>query len=317
MVVNLAEVLLAHPVEGGAVQLGGAADEVMYLRLEEGLALDVVPLVGRDVTAIDEDVFGRPVAGLAGQPVAALEQQDALARRGEVAGERAAARPGSDHDDVVVLAHAGVLPGGTTVGAGVPGVVPERLPRRRQPGRRRFDELIPADPPAEDVVGPGLIGEDQGQEKEDDDGHRLERIRIGRRVVHGEAVGRVGTGHHHVGVQANEDRDDAGRRGDGGRGEGEAVAVRVDQPDRGQHGDDGEQLQRPEKEGAAGLHVRPDGEAHDRGGGKRGHRAGDLPGTYVHVAGGFEAQERRASQQADQHQGDPGEHRVGLEQIPE
>ena len=317
VVMDFTEVLLAHPVERGAVQLGRAADEVMHLRLEEGLALHVVPLVGRDVTAIDEDVFGRPVGRLAGQPVAPLEQQDALARRGEVAGERAAAGPRSDHDDVVVLAHAWLLPGGTTVGAGVPGAVPDGSPRRRRTGRRGFDELIPADPPAEDVVGPGLIGEDQRQEEEDDDGHRLERIRIGRRVVHGEAVGRVGTGHHHVGVQANEDRDDAGRRGDRGRGEGEAVAVRVDQPDRGQDGDDGEQLKRPEKEGAAGLHVRPDGEAHDRGGGERGHRAGDLPGAYVHVVGGFEAQERRAVQQADQHQGDPGEHGVGLEQIPE
>ena len=105
VVMNVAEVLLAHPVERGAVQLGGAADEVMHLRLEERLALHVVPAVGRDVAALDEHVLGRPVGRLAGQPVAALEQQDALARRGEVAGEGAAACPGTDHDDVVVLTH--------------------------------------------------------------------------------------------------------------------------------------------------------------------------------------------------------------------
>ena len=34
MVSQLAEVLLAHPVQGGAVELGGAADEVVDLRLE-------------------------------------------------------------------------------------------------------------------------------------------------------------------------------------------------------------------------------------------------------------------------------------------
>ena len=110
MVVQFAEVLLAHPVQRGPVQLGGAADEVMHLRLVERLGLRVVPAVGRDVTALHEHVLGGPVRRLARQPVAALEQQDALARGGEVAGERAAARPGPDDDDVVMLAHAGSFP---------------------------------------------------------------------------------------------------------------------------------------------------------------------------------------------------------------
>ena len=45
VVAQFAEVLLAHPVQRGAVQLGRAADEVMHLRLEERLGLRVVPAV--------------------------------------------------------------------------------------------------------------------------------------------------------------------------------------------------------------------------------------------------------------------------------
>src|SRR5262245_6755209 len=93
------EILFAEAVERGAVELGGAADEVVDLRLER-LALLVVPGVGRDVAVVDEDVGRRPVGRLAGKPVAALEQEDALARGREVAGERAAAGAGSDDDDV-------------------------------------------------------------------------------------------------------------------------------------------------------------------------------------------------------------------------
>ena len=110
MVVQFAEVLLAHPVQRGSVQLGGAADEVVHLRLEEGLALRVIPAILRDVPAVDEHVHGRPVRRLAGQPVAALEQQDPLARRGQVAGQRTTAGPGPDHDDVVMSVHAVLLP---------------------------------------------------------------------------------------------------------------------------------------------------------------------------------------------------------------
>ena len=109
VVLQLAEVLLAHAVQGGAVQLGGAADEVVHLRLEEGLVLDAVPVVGRDVAAVLEHVQGGPVLRLAGQPVAPFKQQDPLSRRGEVAGERAAARPGPDDDDVITFGHVGLL----------------------------------------------------------------------------------------------------------------------------------------------------------------------------------------------------------------
>ena len=103
MVPELAEVLFAHPVQRRAVELGGAADVVVHLRLE-GLAVGVVPGVRRDVAIVDEHVPGGPVLRLARQPVAALEQQDPLARGSEMARERAAARAAAD-DDHVVVAH--------------------------------------------------------------------------------------------------------------------------------------------------------------------------------------------------------------------
>ena len=101
VVAQLAEVLLAQAVQRGAVELRGAADAVVHLRLER-LAVLVVPGVRRHVAVVDEHVVGLPVLRLARQPVAALEQQDALARRGEVADERAAAGAAADDDDVVV-----------------------------------------------------------------------------------------------------------------------------------------------------------------------------------------------------------------------
>ena len=135
--------------------------------------------------------------------------------------------------------------------------------------------------------------------------------------MHGEAVGRVGARHHHVGIQADEDRDDAGRHRDRRGRERESVPALVDQPDGGEDGQDRQQLERPQKERAGGGHVGPDGEARDRGGGERRDPPGQAAGPVAHVAGGPQAQEGRPVQQADQHQGDPGEHRVGLKYLPE
>ncbi len=100
MVLELAEVLLAQAVERGTVELRRSADEVVDLRLER-LALVVVPGVLRDVAVVDEDLGRIPVLRLAGKPIAALEQQDALPRGCEVTGESAAARAGADDDHVV------------------------------------------------------------------------------------------------------------------------------------------------------------------------------------------------------------------------
>ena len=100
MVNQLTEILLTKAVERRAVELRRAADEVVDLRLERR-SLRVVPGVLGHVLVVDEDVLGEPVGGLAGEPVAPLEQQDPLPGRCQVAREGAAACPGSDDDDVV------------------------------------------------------------------------------------------------------------------------------------------------------------------------------------------------------------------------
>ena len=135
--------------------------------------------------------------------------------------------------------------------------------------------------------------------------------------MNGEAVGRVGARDHHVGVQADENRHDARRHRDCGGGEREAVPAVVHQPDGGQDGEDRQQLKRPQKERVGGGYMRPDGEAHDRGGGERRHPPAQPLGSLVQVAGGSQGQEGRAVQQAEQHQRDPGVHGVGLKYLPE
>ena len=100
VVADLAEVLGAQPVEGCAVELRRAADEVVDLRLERRPAA-VVPRVLRDVAVVDEHVLCEPVRGFARQPVAALEQEDPLAGRSKLARQRAAACARPDDDDVV------------------------------------------------------------------------------------------------------------------------------------------------------------------------------------------------------------------------
>jgi hypothetical protein len=104
VVAQRAEVLRAQAVQRGAVELRRAADEVVHLRLER-LVLAVEPLVVRHVAVVDEHVGGLPVLGLARQPVAALEQEDALPGRREMAGERPPAGAGADDDHVEVLHH--------------------------------------------------------------------------------------------------------------------------------------------------------------------------------------------------------------------
>ena len=80
-----AEILLAQPVESGAVELGRAADEVMDAGLES-LAVLVAPGVLRCVAVCDEDFGGGPVFRLAREPAAALEDEDAFAGGSEVTG---------------------------------------------------------------------------------------------------------------------------------------------------------------------------------------------------------------------------------------
>ena len=64
VVAELAEVLRAQAVQRGAVELRGAADEVVHLRLER-LAVAVVPGVRGHVAVVDEHVVRLPVLRLA------------------------------------------------------------------------------------------------------------------------------------------------------------------------------------------------------------------------------------------------------------
>ncbi len=107
-VLELAEIPGPQPVQRGAVELGGAADEVVHLRLER-LPVGVVPGVGRDVLAVHEHRAGIPVVHLAGQEIAPFEQQDPLAGRGQRVGQRAAAGAGAHDDHVIVLSHIPIL----------------------------------------------------------------------------------------------------------------------------------------------------------------------------------------------------------------
>src|SRR3954462_9574722 len=71
------------------------------------LSILVAPRLLGVVSPLDVDRAGAPVVLLAAHVVAALDQQNPLARRGEMIDERAAAcaRPDDDH---VVVRHAGV-----------------------------------------------------------------------------------------------------------------------------------------------------------------------------------------------------------------
>jgi len=74
------------------------------LRLER-VRVSVVPRLGRDVAAVDEHVLSAPVVRLARQPVAALEQQDALPRWRQTVYQRATAGTAADHDHIVCVGH--------------------------------------------------------------------------------------------------------------------------------------------------------------------------------------------------------------------
>ena len=104
VVADLAEVALAQAEEDRAVELRVAADEVLRVGRERR-AVGVEPLLAGHVAVAAEDLARVPVLRLAREVAAALQQQDALAGRGEPVRERAAAGAGADDDDVVVLGH--------------------------------------------------------------------------------------------------------------------------------------------------------------------------------------------------------------------
>ena len=101
---QLAEVLLAQAEEGGAVELGVAADGVVRVRVQVAPARVPPDLLGL-VATLQIHGGGVPVLLLAPDVVAALEQQDALPRGSEIVDQRPPAGPGPDHDHVVAVRH--------------------------------------------------------------------------------------------------------------------------------------------------------------------------------------------------------------------
>src|SRR5262249_21597198 len=137
-VLHLTEVLAAKPEQRGAVELGVAADPVVRVRME-GLAVAVAPDLLRLILPREVDRPRAPVVRLAWHVVAALEEQDLLAGRGQRPRQRAAARARADDRDVVAL-HGPSLPARTRGRASC------RRPRRwsgREHSRRRRTRATP------------------------------------------------------------------------------------------------------------------------------------------------------------------------------
>ena len=101
-VLELAEVLAAHPEQGGAVELRVAPHPVVGVRMQVA-ARGVAPDLLRGVLALEVDRARGPVVLLARHVTAALEQQDALARRRQRVEEGAAAGARADDDEVVTV----------------------------------------------------------------------------------------------------------------------------------------------------------------------------------------------------------------------
>src|SRR4030088_1443471 len=102
MVTQFAEVLAPKPQQRGAVELSLASDAVLDSWVESVAGL-VMPGLVRAVLGVDEDRLRAPVVLLPSQPVAALEQQNSLARRSQPVGEAATAGRASHHDGVVLV----------------------------------------------------------------------------------------------------------------------------------------------------------------------------------------------------------------------
>jgi hypothetical protein len=93
------EVLAAEARQGGAVDLGVAADAVPEGRPEQ-LALAVQEALGRAVALVPENGGRAPVLGLARENAASLEDEHLGALVAERVGEGAPAHPAADDDDI-------------------------------------------------------------------------------------------------------------------------------------------------------------------------------------------------------------------------
>src|SRR4029077_9578410 len=94
-----AEVLAPETRQGGAVDLGAAADEVVDGRMERP-ATTVKEWVRRAVALRDEHFPWTPVLGFARQVPASLDDQDLRAEVSEAIGHRSAAHAAADDRDI-------------------------------------------------------------------------------------------------------------------------------------------------------------------------------------------------------------------------
>src|SRR5947207_1853553 len=104
VVLQLAKVLLAKPEQRRTVKFGVPADVVVSVRMKV-LAVLIEPSFFGVVVATDVDDLRVPVALLARNVVAAFENQNAFARRGQMVSESPASGTRSDNNYVVVIAH--------------------------------------------------------------------------------------------------------------------------------------------------------------------------------------------------------------------
>ena len=107
---EFAEVLFPRAEQGGAVDLGVAADEIVQPRMELG-AIGAIPGLGGLVDAIDEDGIGVPVGAGPWEVVATLQHQDPLAAGGEPVRQGRSPWAAADDDDVEMVVGGGHLAG--------------------------------------------------------------------------------------------------------------------------------------------------------------------------------------------------------------
>src|SRR5215467_948994 len=96
------KVFPAQAEEGRAVELRVSPDVIIRVRMER-LPVLIAPFFLGLILALDVDRSRIPVGLFATYVIAALQDQDTLAGRGQCVGQRASASAGPDDDYVVVL----------------------------------------------------------------------------------------------------------------------------------------------------------------------------------------------------------------------
>src|SRR5215469_9643810 len=106
MVANLSEIFLAQPKQCCTVKFRVPAHVIVCMRMQL-FAFHVAPQLFRVVLRIDIDGFRIPVVLFASYIVATLQNEDLLARGGQMVCKRSTPGPRSDDDyvELVLVAH--------------------------------------------------------------------------------------------------------------------------------------------------------------------------------------------------------------------